>query len=186
MDIKWWLKLLGVVVVILIVATTLDYFAHSTSPRFGVPPEYFRNKVIFGSLIGLASLWIFRSKRNMVVGALSYAAIVAVESGYLLGGVRLPLPSGGVAIAISLTVRFIILLAGVLALGILMNWIAEHFKKPTKMAIFFSFAIALGLQTKYFFLGFDLFFVFLFMFLHFAMFLLPAVILFKKYPEVVE
>lgn len=181
---KWWLKLLGVVVVILIVATTLDYFAHSTSPRFGVPPEYFRNKVIFGSLIGLASLWIFRSKRNMVVGALSYAAIVTAESGYL--GVRLALPSGGVAIAISLAVRFIVLLAGVSALGILMNWIAEHFKKPTKMAIFFSFAIALGLQTKYFFLGFDLFFVFLFMFLHFVMFLLPAVILFRKYPEIVE
>ena len=184
MNAKKLLKIAGVVLIILVLGTIIDYFAHSTSPRFGVPPEYFRNKVIYGSIIGLLSLWIFKNKKTMLMGAILYAAVVTAESALL--GIRLALPAGTMAAAISVVVRFAVLLAGSAALGSLIYWIADHFKKPTKMAILFSFAIALGLQTKYFFLGFDLFFVFLFMFLHFGMFLLPAAILFGKYPDVLD
>lgn len=184
MNFKKIAKTIAVVSVILVVATFFDYLAHSTSPRFGVPPEYFTNKVIYGSLIGLLALLVFRKTAYMIAGALLYAVLITSVSAQI--GIRLPLPEGGTALVLALAVRFLVLLGGVSAFTALMYWIANHFQKPTKMAILFSYAIALGLQTKYFFLGFDLFFVFLFMFLHFVMFLLPAVVLFRKYPEVVE
>jgi tyrosyl-tRNA synthetase len=57
---------------------------------------------------------------------------------------------------------------------------SEYYQK----AIITSLVVALTLQAKYFIQGYDLFFVFLFMFLHFGMFLIPAIYLFKKYPDI--
>jgi len=54
-------------------------------------------------------------------------------------------------------------------------------KKPAALAILVSLGTAVVLQTKYFLQGYDLFFVGLFMFLHFIMFLIPAYFIFKKF-----
>jgi len=51
-------------------------------------------------------------------------------------------------------------------------------------ALIFSAFIAVVLQVKYFLLGYDLFFVILFLFLHFFMFLIPALIIFNKFKEI--
>src|SRR3989344_5899456 len=99
MNTKNILKQIGLILLIVLIATIIDYFTHSTSQRFYVPAEYYRNKIIF------ATVW------------------------------------------------------GLIAILILGNWI----KNPTKLAIAMSATIAVVLQTKYFFLGYDLFFVFLFM-----------------------
>ncbi len=48
-------------------------------------------------------------------------------------------------------------------------------------ALFVALVVAVVLQIKYFLEGYDLFFVFLFMGLHFLMFLWPAWFLFKKF-----
>ncbi len=68
---------------------------------------------------------------------------------------------------------------GFVGVYVLRNWI----KDPTRLAIGMSAFIALVLQTKYFLQGYNLFFVFLFMFLHFLMFLVPSIPVFRKYPE---
>jgi len=117
MNTKNILKQIGLILIIVLIATIIDYFTHSTSQSFYVPAEYYRNKIIF------ATVW------------------------------------------------------GLIAILILENWI----KNPTKLAIAMSATIAVVLQTKYFFLGYDLFFVFLFMFLHFVMFLIPSILIFRKY-----
>lgn len=112
-----FLKQIGLILLIAVVATIIDYFVHSTNPSFEVPAEYYRNKVIFATIWGLIAVWILR------------------------------------------------------------NWV----RNPTKLAVAMSAVIAVVLQVKYFLQGFDLFFVFLFMFLHFVMFLIPAIPIFRKF-----
>jgi len=114
-----YIKRIGLVFLIVFIATFIDWLAHSSSPAFYVPFEYFYNKVVFAFLWGFAALWFSKKVTNL-----------------------------------------------------------------TWKAFIFSGLIAFVLQTKYFFQGYDLYFVFLFMFLHFAMFLAPAIIIFNKYPEI--
>ena len=113
-----FLKQFAIVFVVCIIATLIDFIVHSSSPKFYVDLEYYRNKIIFATLWGMVSLFVFKK----------------VKSVY-------------------------------------------------KKAFIFSGVIALLLHVKYFFLGYDKFFVFLFLFLHFFMFLAPALILFKLYKE---
>ncbi len=113
-----FLKQLGLVLVIAIIATIIDWIVHSSSPRFYVEFGYYVNKIIFSVIWGVIILFIFRKLKNITA----------------------------------------------------------------KTFIFAGF-IALVLQVKYFLQGYDRFFVFLFMFLHFLMFLIPAWIIFKKFPE---
>jgi hypothetical protein len=115
---KFFFKQLGLVIVVVLIATAFDFAAHHTSPRFAVPPEYFRNKIIFATIWGMLALAVFRR-------------------------------------------------------------IAD----PVSKAFIFSGAIAVVLQVKYFLQGYDAFFLALFLALHFLMFLAPAVIIFRKYPQ---
>jgi len=114
-----YLKRIGLVFIVVIIATLIDWITHSSNPSFYVPFEYYHNKVVFAFLWGFVALWLARNVKSM-----------------------------------------------------------------TKKAFIFSAVIALVLQTKYFFQGYDLYFVFLFMFLHFGMFLVPALILFNKYKKI--
>jgi len=114
-------KRVGLVFGIVLIATFLDWLAHSSSPAFYVPYEYFQNKVIYATIWGLVALWLSKKVTNL-----------------------------------------------------------------TWKAFIFSGLIAIILQTKYLIQGYDLYFVFLFMLLHFAMFLAPSILLFRKYPEIVS
>lgn len=113
------LKRLGLVLIIVAIATILDYIAHSTSPAFYVPFEYFRNKVIFATIWGFVTLLVIQKMRSVWLKALIFAGVDAVL-----------------------------------------------------------------LQIKYFIQGYDLFFVFLFLFLHFIMLFVPAIVIIKRYPRV--
>lgn len=46
--------------IVMCVGTLFDFFAHQTSERFAVPEYYFRNKLIFGTLIGWIGILILR------------------------------------------------------------------------------------------------------------------------------
>lgn len=114
------LKRIGLLLVMMLVATLIDWMVHSSSPKFYVPFEYYRNKVLFGAFWGLVGFYVFkRWVKNL-------------------------------------------------------NW----------LAVTVAAVIAIVLQTKYFLEGYDLYFVFLFMGLHFIMFLIPTSIIFKKFPRI--
>ena len=71
--------------------------------------------------------------------------------------------------------------------GLFALWVLTSIVKvrsPRVLAMGIPAFIALFLQTKYFYQGRDNFFVFLFLFLHFFMFLPGAYWIFKKYPHV--
>jgi len=118
MKLKSLFKTFGLVLCIVLIATFLDWLAHSSRVEFYVPDEYFRNKIIFATLFGCISLYVFRKV-----------------------------------------------------------------KSQTRKALFFSAVIAILLQVKYFLQGYNLFFVFLFLVLHFLMILAPAWYFFRKYPR---
>lgn len=116
---KLILKQLGLLLIIAVIGTIIDYIVHSSSIRFYVDPVYYRNKIIFATVVGMLALWVLR------------------------------------------------------------NWI----KNPTKLALAVYGVIALLLQVKYFILGYDRFFVFLFLFLHYFMLIIPAIPIFRKHPN---
>lgn len=55
-----YLKQLGLVLVIIVVGTIIDYVVHSASESFYVPFEYYRNKVLFGVFYGFLFLHVGR------------------------------------------------------------------------------------------------------------------------------
>ena len=107
---------------VIVLGTIIDWFAHQTSERFAVPPEYFPHKVLYGTFWGVIAIFL-----------LPYFT-----------------------------------------------------KNPRWQAFWMAFSVALVLQIKYFYLGFDLFFVILFFFLHGIMFFIPGWFLFKKYEKVIN
>jgi hypothetical protein len=69
--------------------------------------------------------------------------------------------------------------------GFLAILIAKRYtQNPKYLAFWMSLFVAVILQTKYFLQGYDRFFVFNFMILHFLMFLAPGIWIFKKYEKV--
>lgn len=108
-----------IALVVIVIATLIDFATHSSRADFYVPFEYYVGKIVAATLWGMATLIVFRK----------------IEG-------------------------------------------------PKMKAFLFSFFIAATLQIKYFFQGYNKFFVFLFLFLHFFMFLIPALIIFPKYKEI--
>ena len=54
-------------------------------------------------------------------------------------------------------------------------------RTPDRLALFVCAVVAILLQVRYFLEGYNLFFVFSFLVLHFLMFLLPAHLLYRKF-----
>ena len=66
---------------------------------------------------------------------------------------------------------------GFVSFKVLRHW----FKTPFSIAAGICAVVSIVLQTKYFLQGYDIRFVILFMFLHFGMFILPAIPIFKRH-----
>ncbi|MDP3765702.1 MAG: hypothetical protein Q8R04_04250 [Nanoarchaeota archaeon] len=83
----------------------IDYFAHSLSEKFSVPSYYFRNKVIFGTIIGFIAYLIFR-KKGLFARALAFSASVSalLQARYFMEGYPLDF------VVLFLFIHFIILL----------------------------------------------------------------------------
>jgi len=77
MDLKKAAVIFLVILAIILVFTFFDYLIHSLSEKYTVPSYYFRNKVIFGTLIGLI---VYYFARNLVFWkkSLVFSAIISV------------------------------------------------------------------------------------------------------------
>ena len=63
--------------IIISILTIIDYFLHSLSPDYAVPSYYFRNKVIFGAIIGFIVL-IFAQKLSISKKSAVFSAVVSL------------------------------------------------------------------------------------------------------------
>ena len=87
MKIKNYLILFFVVLAIIIVFAGLDYLMHKLSPKYDVPSYYFKNKIIFGTLIGCISYLLFRKKQLFTKSLLvSLSVSVLLQIRYYLEG----------------------------------------------------------------------------------------------------
>lgn len=62
---------------IVLIFALFDYFVHSLSDIYSVPPRYFSNKIFYGTLIGFISLLVLR-KQNTWVKSLVFSGVVSV------------------------------------------------------------------------------------------------------------
>lgn len=82
-----WLRKFLVVVIVIFLFTALDYAVHSLSPEYAVPSYYFRNKIIFGILLGLVAYVVFAKEKPWMLALLfSLSVSVPLQTRYLLEG----------------------------------------------------------------------------------------------------
>jgi hypothetical protein len=73
--------------VIILVFAFLDYLAHSTSDEYAVPPRYFPNKIIYGTLIGFVTLLITRKLKTTAKSFIfSTTVAILLQTRYYLEG----------------------------------------------------------------------------------------------------
>lgn len=79
-----------VVLAIILVFTFFDYLIHSLSESWSVPSYYFRNKIIFGTLIGFIA-YLFLKEKSVFSKALVFSAIISLllQIRYALAGFSL-------------------------------------------------------------------------------------------------
>ena len=63
--------------IVILILAIIDYFIHSLSPDYAVPSYYFRNKVIFGTIIGFIVL-IFTQKLSISKKSVIFSAVVSL------------------------------------------------------------------------------------------------------------
>ena len=63
--------------IVILILAIIDYFIHSLSPDYAVPSYYFRNKVIFGTIIGFIIL-IFTQKLSISKKSVIFSAVVSL------------------------------------------------------------------------------------------------------------
>lgn len=90
---------------IIIIFAGLDYLAHTVSQEYSVPLYYFRNKIIFGTLIGFIAYLIFRKKPLFTKSLLvSLSVSVLLQIRYYIEGYPIDF------VLLFLGIHFIILL----------------------------------------------------------------------------
>lgn len=77
LGVKDYLLIFLVVLVTILIFTLFDYLVHSLSKEYSVPGYYFRNKIIFGTIIGFAAYLILR-KEKLFTKALVFSLIAAI------------------------------------------------------------------------------------------------------------
>ena len=78
------------VFIIILIFTLIDVLMHSLSEEYAVPDYYFRNKIIFGTIIGFVT-YLFVKKKSLPVKSLIFSAVVSIllQIRYFLEGYSL-------------------------------------------------------------------------------------------------
>ncbi len=117
LNIKKVLIILAVVFLIIILFTFIDYLVHSLSQEYSVPQYYFKNKILFGTLIGFISYIAFRKQKAFVRALyLSLTVSILLQIRYFLEGYSLEF------VLEFLLIHFIILLVA----STLIFWIIDR------------------------------------------------------------
>lgn len=83
-----YIKNLLLVLVVIVIFTGIDYLAHQLRPEFGVPSYYFRNKIIFGFILGAIIYFLIRRMQNPVIKSFLFSIIIAtlLQTRYTIEG----------------------------------------------------------------------------------------------------
>ena len=77
LDFKKIILTLFVVLGIILIFALIDYFAHQLSIEYSVPPRYFPNKIIYGTVIGFITS-LFVRKHKLFTKSLVFSLVISV------------------------------------------------------------------------------------------------------------
>ncbi len=95
-----------VILAVILLFTLVDYFIHQLRAEYAVPSWYFRNKIIFGTIIAFIT-WLFVKTKSPGVKALVISAVTSIllQIRYYLLGYSLDF------VLLFLVIHFLILLS---------------------------------------------------------------------------
>ena len=101
---KRLLSIFVVVLGIILIFTFIDFLIHLLKEEYAVPSYYFRNKIIYGTIIGFFSYLVFRKQKLLIKSFLfSLITSILLQIRYFLEGFPLSF------VILFLVVHFIIL-----------------------------------------------------------------------------
>jgi uncharacterized membrane protein len=105
-DVKKLLTGFVVILAVILLFTLVDYFTHQLRAEYAVPSWYFRNKIIFGTIIAFIT-WLFVRNKSPGVKALVISAVTSIllQIRYYLLGYSLDF------VLLFLVIHFLILLS---------------------------------------------------------------------------
>jgi len=72
---------------IILIFAAIDYLTHSLKAEYSVPPRYFPNKILYGTIIGFIALLIFRKQKPLTKSLIFSAAIsIILQARYYFEG----------------------------------------------------------------------------------------------------
>ena len=74
---KNYISIFLVVLLIILIFTFIDFLIHLLSEEYSVPSYYFRNKIIYGSIIGLL-IYFFVKNEGLLIKSLIFSVVVSV------------------------------------------------------------------------------------------------------------
>jgi len=82
--------ILLLIFIIILIFTLIDLLVHGLSEEYTVPDYYFRNKIIFGTIIGFVT-YLFVKNKKLLVKSLVFSAVVSIllQIRYFLEGYSL-------------------------------------------------------------------------------------------------
>lgn len=83
-------KIIFTIILIILIFTFFDFLIHQLSEQYSVPSYYFRNKIIFGTFIGIAAYLLLRNKK-LIGKSIGFSAIIAIllQTRYFIEGYSL-------------------------------------------------------------------------------------------------
>ncbi len=90
-----WAKRIGLILLIIVLGTVIDYVVHQMSPNFSVPSSYFPHKIFYGTLWGFVGYLVFGAwfkwLKTPLWTAVAIAAVpaVALQTMYFIQGHQL-------------------------------------------------------------------------------------------------
>ena len=63
---------------IILIFGLFDYFFHQLSAEYSVPPRYYPNKIIYGTIIGFITFWLLTNLEQPWLKSLIFSAVIAV------------------------------------------------------------------------------------------------------------
>ena len=89
-EIENYLPILIIVFLVILIFTLVDVVVHSLSEEYSVPDYYFRNKIIFGTIIGFATYLIVK-KKKLLIKSLIFSIVISflLQTRYFLEGYSL-------------------------------------------------------------------------------------------------
>jgi len=83
------LKQIALILMIIAIGTVFDWFVHGFSPRFAVPEYYFPHKIVYGTVIGVIALWVYRClipSDRWLAFAVTLTVAILIQVRYYLQG----------------------------------------------------------------------------------------------------